>query len=122
MSVLPAPRAGGGTDVALPFLKDQKNRKLLILATYLCRVVTVRLGVFLHQVSLRRPPNRTYTFSCIRLSDFPRAFFFFSLNVPACSSSWHSTQRTIVFRRRSIIWRSHGVFPSRFPSLRTWCT
>src|SRR5215470_18022826 len=49
-------------------------------------------------------------------------FFFFSLKVPAWSSSWHSTQSTIVLRRRSIICRSQGVFPCKLPSLRTWWT
>jgi len=34
------------------------------------RVVTVRLNILRHQVSLNPPPNRTYTFPHIRLSEF----------------------------------------------------
>src|SRR6266487_223892 len=36
----------------------------------LCRVVTVRLNILLRQVSLKPPPNRTYAFPHIRLSNF----------------------------------------------------
>ena len=34
------------------------------------RVVTVRLNILLRQVSLKPPPNRTYAFPHIRLSNF----------------------------------------------------
>src|SRR5712692_10111677 len=40
------------------------------------RVVTVRLNILLRQVSLKPPPNRTYTFPRIRLSEFSSAFSF----------------------------------------------
>ena len=42
----------------------------LLIAQTKRRVVTVRLNTLLCQVSLKPPPNRTYAFPHIRLSDF----------------------------------------------------
>src|SRR6266702_5705888 len=56
-----------------------KNARILIAAltsrSRSGRVVTVRLNILRHQVSLNPPPNRTYTFPHIRLSEFSCAFF-----------------------------------------------
>ncbi len=69
-AILNAHMTGPTHDQRFPATSGHDFGPARLCSSSVCRVVTVRLNTLLRQVSLRPPPNRTYAFPHIRLSEF----------------------------------------------------